>query len=1251
VIGLVEAPRRATAVREEREPTELGLGLLLVALVLAGSLSVTYLLWNSARRDAADELRDDFYLRVRDAEARITQRMSAHEQVLRGAAGLFAASHEVERSEFREYVAAQRLDENYPGIQGVGFASLVPAAERARYVAAVRKEGFRTFSILPEGERDPYTSILYLEPFSGRNLRALGYDMFSEPIRRAAMEAARDSGLAALSGKVTLVQETARGPQAGCLLYLAVYRNGAPHQDVLERRANLVGWVYEPFRMGDLMSGVMGERESELDLRVYDGSAVSEATLMYGTVAARAPARFEVMRVLTVAGHTWTLVVRSTPELEGRLLTAKSTLVAVIGTGASLFLILIVWSLANARARAIRTARRMNWDLIQTQQALVKSAAELRSREEQLALVIEGSDDGYWDWDLVSGEMKHDTRHAKMLGLGSEPVPWRRQDFEAYVHPEDRQAVAAALDAHLAGKTLQFDAEYRIRRASGRWLWLRSRAKVVGRDAEGRPVRVAGTVSDVDERHRAEEEHRLLAAITRNMGDAVVITDTKHRVTGWTGAAEQLYGISADEALGHEVGELLPDEFPDGDGEAKLGRLESEGHARLYARHRRRDGGYLDLDLCIEALLDEGGRHIGYFGVNRDITRQKAAERALKESEARFRAMADSAPVLIWVSAADKGCTWFNRPWLEFTGRDLDQEMGKGWMEGVYPDDLPRYQRLYEEHFDRRQPFTAEYRLRRRDGEHRWLIASGTPRFDEGGTFTGYIGSCIDITDRKWAEDAIRAAQRFAQATLDAMSEQLCVLDENGVIIAVNAAWRAFALANGALEAPVFEGSSYLRVCLNAQGPGSSEGSAFAALLGDVLAGRRQSCTFEYPCHSPDEMRWFVASATRFAEEGLVRVVVAHTDITRRKKVELELLDSQALLRGIVETTPDPVYVKDEGGRFLLANPAMLKAIGKPLEAVLGKLSREFHDDPTVSSAIAENDRSVMRSGTAGVFEELIHSPEGKRVYLSTRSARRDGEGRITGIIGISRDISDRKRLELERERLLEEAWTATQRREQMLAVVAHDLRSPLGAVVLASHGLGRFCSDAALRHSFDERLEIIRTATERMGRLIEDLLDVAAIQSGRLRLALAANDPAVIAREAVRVALSEAQRRDLRLVLETEEILPTVRCDRGRIVQVLSNLLSNAFHATDRGGAVTVRVKPSALGAVFSVADTGRGLPPGKSETLFEPYQRGPNPGYKGAGLGLAIARGILEGHSGRIWAETPSNGGATFCFELPRA
>ena len=150
--------------------------------------------------------------------------------------------------------------------------------------------------------------------------------------------------------------------------------------------------------------------------------------------------------------------------------------------------------------------------------------------------------------------------------------------------------------------------------------------------------------------------------------------------------------------------------------------------------------------------LDEHGKPAFARGVSRDITRRKIAEVELRESEARFRTVADAAPVMIWMSGPDKLCNFFNKGWLDFTGRTMEQELGNGWAEGVHSDDLEHCLEVYGTSFNARQPFTMEYRLRRNDGEYRWVLDSGTPRFAEDCAFVGYIGSCIDITARKQAE-------------------------------------------------------------------------------------------------------------------------------------------------------------------------------------------------------------------------------------------------------------------------------------------------------------------------------------------------------------------------------------------------------------------------------------------------------------------------------------------------------------------
>ena len=168
-------------------------------------------------------------------------------------------------------------------------------------------------------------------------------------------------------------------------------------------------------------------------------------------------------------------------------------------------------------------------------------------------------------------------------------------------------------------------------------------------------------------------------------------------------------------------------------------------------------------------LIGEDGKPYGAIGAFMDITERKRAEAALRESQERFRLVADTAPVMIWMSGTDKLCTFFNKGWLDFTGRAVADELGNGWASGVHPDDFARCYRTYAEAFDARQKFEMEYRLRRFDGEYRWIVDYGVPRFESDGAFCGYIGSCIDITDRKLAEAQL---QELSGRLIDAQEQE-----------------------------------------------------------------------------------------------------------------------------------------------------------------------------------------------------------------------------------------------------------------------------------------------------------------------------------------------------------------------------------------------------------------------------------------------------------------------------------------------
>lgn len=326
----------------------------LIALVLA--LFVTYKLWTVARETETQAQYTAFYFHVRESNNAIRQRIAIYEQVLHATKGLFQANKTVTREQFRAFVDALALSQSYPGIQGIGFASLIPHSKLAQHVNAVRREGFPNYAVWPAGERDFYTSIVYLEPFVGKNLRAFGYDMHSEPARRTAMDQARMSGNAAVTGKVTLVQEAGAEVQSGFLMYLPVYDEATLQMPGADRQDSLIGWVYAPFRMNDFMRGINAIQAEDLDVAIYDGSEVTPAALMFESGARNSSTDLQRMDQIEVGNRVWTVATKASPAFAQRIASDRPRLVLHAGISISLMVALLVWLFLDDRARALQAA-------------------------------------------------------------------------------------------------------------------------------------------------------------------------------------------------------------------------------------------------------------------------------------------------------------------------------------------------------------------------------------------------------------------------------------------------------------------------------------------------------------------------------------------------------------------------------------------------------------------------------------------------------------------------------------------------------------------------------------------------------------------------------------------------------------------------------------------------------------------------------------------------------------------------------
>ena len=277
------------------------------------------------------------------------------------------------------------------------------------------------------------------------------------------------------------------------------------------------------------------------------------------------------------------------------------------------------------------------------------------------------------------------------------------------------------------------------------------------RNSDGSMVQLAVT-RDVDHRRRAEQANALMAAIVTSSDDAIVSKNLNGIIQSWNDGAERIFGYTAQEAIGQHITLIIPPErHPEEDDIlARLRRGEKIDHFQTV--RRRKDGTLIDVSVTISPVRDSSGRVIGASKVARDITAQKRAEQALRESEQRYQIVTDASPIMIWMSGTDKLCYYFNKGWLDFVGRTLEQETGNGWAENVHPDDFERCVQIYITNFDARRPFEMEYRLRHRSGQYRWILDHGVPRFKPDGTFEGYVGGCLDIYDRKEAEEKIRIA-------------------------------------------------------------------------------------------------------------------------------------------------------------------------------------------------------------------------------------------------------------------------------------------------------------------------------------------------------------------------------------------------------------------------------------------------------------------------------------------------------------
>ncbi len=751
--------------------------------ILLISTLLTALGWWVSRSYVAQRAQERFDYEVDRAEQLILRRMRVFERMMVGARGLHYASEVVTRAEWRDYVAALSLPEYYPGVQGLGFVRWVTAEERPAYEAGVRAEGFPNFAITPPGERAEYACVTYIEPFEQRNLRAFGYDLWSEPVRRAGLSQARDTGKPALTGKMFLVQETGTNVQPGVIMLVPMYRAGQPVTTVAERRAALFGWVHAPFRIGDLMQGILGNADPEIGFDLFDGEQpVADAHLFNSDAelapmpAAYQPSRTET-RQIKLAGHPWLLRFHTRPEFEAATDSNQPFFIAFGGLAINGLLFAIIRSLAGLRRRAESLAEVLTVNYRRANEALgdkviehERADAALRASEERWRLIIATEPECVKLLGPDGALLQMNPAGLKIIEADSFEQVANRCVYPLIV-PEYRAQFQELIERVFRGESGIL--EFQLLGIKGTTRWLETHATPL-RGERGEITSLLAVTRDITDRKRADaalraSEERFQAFMNQSPVVAWV-KDEEFRFRYVNSAFEQLFNRPAEQILGRTDYDLFSKESADVT-RANDRQVLASGVVTEAIEPVPGADGRMRRWLVHKFPLQQTGQQLWVGGTAADVTARLDAEEAARESGERFRLLFEGANDAIFWAAAETGLlTHCNAAAETLLGRERAEIIGQPQSFLHPPEEAERCRELFRAHASSQSKAPFELEVLRKDGQRVPVSISPSVTVVDGKPLIQ--GIFRDITGRKQAEARLTAFLELGQQLSAAQTVQ-----------------------------------------------------------------------------------------------------------------------------------------------------------------------------------------------------------------------------------------------------------------------------------------------------------------------------------------------------------------------------------------------------------------------------------------------------------------------------------------------
>ncbi len=869
----------------------------------------------------------------------------------------------------------------------------------------------------------------------------------------------------------------------------------------------------------------------------------------------------------------------------------------------------------------------------------------LRASEARLARAQTVAKIGSWETDLATLQVTWSDETYRIFEVQPEQEQLSHQRFLEFVHPEDRAAVDEAF-VRSQGHRLPCRIIHRGVTPGGRIKFLEECWQTQG-DDRGEPVRVVGTCQDVTVRKQAEDAVLLSEVRYRSLIEAtaaIVWTspasgEFDSDQPGWTAFT----GQTVEQHRGWGWLEVVhPDDRAES-ARAWATAVSTRTVYRVEHRLRRADGEYRHMAVRAVPILDPGGAIREWVGVHTDITEQKRASDAIRESEENFRTLAQAVPQIVWMTRPDGWTIYFNQQWMDYTGLTLEESLGHGWNKPFHPDDQRRAWDAWQHATATTGRYELECRLHRADGEYRWWLIRGVPLLAPDGAVLKWFGTCTDIHDFKQAQAERYAALARLNLQIERMPLAYLLSGPDFRYTHWNpAAERTF----GFSQAEVL-GKHPFEVVVPPQSR-STVADIFARLqAGDMDAhgvcenvmkdGRTITCEwYNTPLFGPDG-----------TFQGLLSLA---QDITARRRAEHDLLLRDRAIRAVAggilitdATAPDNPISYVSPGFEQMTGYTGAEAIGRNCRFLQGK-----DTDPVVVAEV----REAVRQGLPCDVELLNYLKDGTPFWNALSiSPVRDDAGRLTNFIGVQTDVTGRRKLENQ--------FHQAQKMEavgQLAGGVAHDFNNLLTVI----NGYSEIVYDALPPgHPSREFVAEITSAGERAAGLTRQLLAF----SRQSVLEPKVLDPNALVRD-VEKLLRRLIGEDIDVTVKLAPDLGRVKADPGQLEQAVVNLCVNARDAMPTGGKLTVETRNVELDAgylatnpdvrpgpyvVVAVSDTGTGMTPDVQARIFEPFFTTKEQG-KGTGLGLAMVFGFVKQSGGHVGVHSEVGWGTTFKLYLPR-